>query len=37
MSLDRLIEMDAIYFATCKPSPRCWNVEWAACLGLGYV
>lgn len=37
MMLDRIIELDATFFAMVKPYPRCSNVEWQACMGMGYV
>lgn len=37
MTLDRIIELDTYFFKASKPYPRCSNVEWQACMGMGYV
>lgn len=37
MSLDRMLEMNCVFFALMKPAPRCSNEVWACNLSLGYV
>lgn len=37
MTLDRIIELDTYFFKETKPYPRCSNIEWQACMGMGYV
>ncbi len=37
MMLDRIIEMDAVFFALSKPYGRCSNIEWQCAMSLGYV
>lgn len=35
--LDRIIELDTAFFKAAKPYGRASNVEWQACMGMGYV
>ena len=37
MMLNRIIELDTSFFKASKPYARCSNVEWQACMGMGYV
>ena len=37
MNLDRMLEMSPEFLSVSKPHGRCSNLEWAACLSLGYA